>query len=161
DLSDDEFGRYVTQAALEDEVTNATPAGANPTLSAGGVVTGFLKGLGGVVSGLGNAVIHPIDTVSNLVSAQLAEPVKAYQAFKEGRSSEGLGHGAASLLPIVGPAAAHIGENIAETGDIGEGLGEAGALIASSPSIAGPALRGAGRAGQALAASRLGRSHLG
>jgi hypothetical protein len=46
-----------------------------------------------------------------------------------GAASEFVGHGAATILPVVGPAAAQVGEQIAE-GDVAGGLGGAAGLLA-------------------------------
>lgn len=82
---------------------------------------------------------------------------KAINAWREGRISEAAGHGAAALLPLLGPAAAHIGEQIG-TGDpetMARGVGDLTAL-AAAPAVA----RGAGAAARVggRAAQRAGRS---
>ena len=82
------------------------------------------------VSGLASAVAHPIDTGRALVGAQLEQGRKAVDAVKEGRYLEAAGHTGATLLPVLGPVAANIGEGIAESGDIAGGMGRAAGLIA-------------------------------
>jgi len=57
-----------------------------------------------------------------------AEVVKARKAYHEGRYYEAFGHGAASLIPLMGPWAAHIGER-AGSGDIGGALGEGAGVV--------------------------------
>lgn len=68
--------------------------------------------------------------VSNLLDAHKAEAQKTVAAYKAGNYSEALGHGLATALPIVGPAAAKAGEDIGR-GDTSYGLGEATGLIGS------------------------------
>lgn len=56
---------------------------------------------------------------------------------------EGAGHSVAAVAPLVGPAAAHAGEEIAE-GNIGRGVGEGVALVAA-PKVTGAVVKaGAG-----------------
>jgi hypothetical protein len=83
------------------------------------------------VKGIASAVAHPIDTVSGLVSAQGAQFGKAAEAAKRGGwsgASQALGHAAAGILPIVGPAAANVGEQIG-SGDVAGGLGAGAGLV--------------------------------
>lgn len=75
-----------------------------------------------------------------ILQGQGAEFVKAGTAAKEGRYSELLGHTAAGMLPVVGPAAASAGEQVA-SGDVAGGLGGGAGLLA--PFGAGPAVRAA------------------
>lgn len=82
------------------------------------------------VSGLASAVAHPIDTGRALVGAQLEQGRKAVDAVKEGRYLEAAGHTGATLLPVLGPVAANIGEDIAADGDIAGGLGRTVGLVA-------------------------------
>src|SRR5262252_74537 len=63
-----------------------------------------------IAEGLYGAVRHPIDTATAIGSQMLEQGRQAKQAFQEGRYSEAAGHGAAALLPVVGPAAAQVGE---------------------------------------------------
>lgn len=81
-----------------------------------------------IAKGLYNTVRHPIDTATDLVKAQGAELGQVPELVRQGRYSEAAGHGLAGVLPIVGPAAAHIGEKIGQ-GDVARGLGEATGLI--------------------------------
>lgn len=59
---------------------------------------------------------------------------------KLGAASETLGHGLATMLPVIGPAAANAGEQIA-SGDVAGGLGATAGLLA--PSAVAGAARGA------------------
>ena len=68
--------------------------------------------------------MSPIDTVKGLAGAQMDQFRKAGKAFQEGRYVEGIGQGAAGMLPVLGPAAASIGEQMG-SGDIAGGLGAA------------------------------------
>lgn len=153
-LSPEDFDAFVHEAAMREEAAkgaSVAPGGANPRLDATGVLGGFLRGATGMVTGLANTVAHPIDTAGNLIRSQFGQFGKAYDDVKAGHYVEAGGHTAAGLLPLVGPAAAGIGERIAETGDVGEGIGE-GALLAAtaSPSVTGPVMRGAGRGAKAF-----------
>ncbi len=81
------------------------------------------------VQGLAHAALHPIDTASNILSAQGAELGKARDLVGQGRYVEAVGHAGAAALPVLGPMAAQAGERIA-SGDVAGGLGEATGLIA-------------------------------
>lgn len=101
----------------------------------GSAVGRFASGVGemlnpiAIAGGLYNTVRHPIDTGRALVGAHVEQLGKARDAFGEGRYSEAVGHGAAGLLPVVGPIAADIGEQIGQ-GDIAGGMGRATGLLA-------------------------------
>jgi hypothetical protein len=106
-----------------------TPVTADPPpAESPSAVSRFASGLWQNVNpmGLVDAVRHPVDTAGQLLSAQVGEFRKAAQAPTV---SEMIGHGAAGLLPIVGPVAARAGETIAG-GDIAGGLGQATGLLA-------------------------------
>lgn len=90
-----------------------------------------------MVKGVAQAIANPIDTASALMAAQAGEGRKALADAKAGRYVEMLGHGAAAALPLLGPAAAAAGEQIA-SGDIAGGLGKAAGLIA--PAVVGAAV---------------------
>lgn len=96
------------------------------------------------VRGLAQAAAHPLETYDALVDASADQFTKAGQAWDEGRYSELIGHGAAGALPILGPAAAAAGEQLAE-GDVAGGLGTAAGLGIGTVA-AGPLARGVGRA---------------
>lgn len=68
--------------------------------------------------------------VSNLIDAHKAEAAKTVAAYKAGRYSEAAGHGLATVIPAVGPAAAKAGEDIGE-GNTAYGTGEAAGLLSS------------------------------
>jgi hypothetical protein len=83
------------------------------------------------VKGIASAVAHPIDTATGLIQAQGAQFGKAAEAAKRGGwsgASQALGHAAAGILPIVGPAAANVGEQIG-SGDVAGGLGAGAGLV--------------------------------
>lgn len=90
-----------------------------------------------MVKGVVHAVAHPVDTAEALVGAQVGEGRKALDLARQGRYTEAAGHSAAFALPVLGPAAAAAGEQIA-AGDVAGGLGKAGGLIA--PLAAGAVL---------------------
>jgi len=89
-----------------------------------------------MAQGLYGAVRHPIDTAQAVIGQQADQFGKAKQAFSEGRYSEAAGHGVASALPLIGPAAAGAGEQIG-SGDVAGGLGAASGLLATSAIPAG------------------------
>jgi hypothetical protein len=109
----------------------------------------------------------PMGLGPRLVGRLLIDPAmeqgrKAKDAFGQGRISEGLGHGAAALLPGIGPAAAGIGEQVG-SGDpetMARGVGDAGALAASGPAarLTGRMMTRAGQGAQAAGKSMFLRS---
>lgn len=109
----------------------------------GSAVGRFARNLGSALNpitaleGGAAALLHPIDTAKGLLAAQVNEGRKAIADAKAGRKIEGMGHAAAALLPLLGPAAAAAGEQIG-TGDVAGGLGKAVATIA--PLVAGDVL---------------------
>ena len=99
-----------------------------------------------MVTGLAQAVAHPVQTMGALAGAQRAQFGKAGEAFQRGGAAgmtEAVGHTLAGALPILGPMAADIGEQ-AGTGDI---AGALGAVVGSVAPVAaaGPVGRAAGR----------------
>jgi hypothetical protein len=84
-----------------------------------------------IVSGLYSAVRHPLDTGRALVDAQVNQGRQAVDLFRRGRISEGVGHSLAAAVPLVGPAAARVGEDIgsADPRRMARGLGEGAAMI--------------------------------
>lgn len=77
-----------------------------------------------MVTGAAHAVMNPGDTLNGMVDAASNEFTTAKNRWNEGRVSEAIGHGAAGLLPVIGPAAAAIGEQ-SNAGDV---AGAAGAM---------------------------------
>jgi hypothetical protein len=81
------------------------------------------------------ALRHPIDSLGLVLGAikdaHLGQASQAVDNFRQGRYAEAAGHGLASVLPVVGPAAAAAGEQIA-SGDIAGGLGAGVGLLAPS-----------------------------
>jgi hypothetical protein len=125
-----------TEAELEDvfSALSAQPKAPAPATgsAAGRFAEGAWENLNPVnmVKGVAGAVMHPIDTVKAAGSAMGSEWEKAGTAASQGRYSEAAGHGLAGSLPLVGPAAAAIGERIGE-GDVAGGVGAGTGLIAS------------------------------
>ncbi len=121
--------------------TSNQPAGS----AVGRFVSGVAQNLNpiSIVSGITQAVAHPLDTAKAQWDALEAERGKAYDLAKQGRYSEAVGHFAAGVLPLIGPPAAHAGERIA-SGDVAGGLGEGVGLIA--PAVLPVAKAGAGAA---------------
>ena len=123
-----------------------------------------LPAIGGVLGTVGDVVTgHPVvaagkvyDVGKGLVGAQSAEGKKAYDAagrllqsrsLTEGaiNASEAVGHGLASVIPVLGPLAAQAGERIGQ-GDVAGGLGQGAGVLA--PMGVRPAVQAATRAGQ-------------
>lgn len=96
------------------------------------------------VRGIAGAVAHPIDAATNIYNAQAEQFGKAAEDYRQGRYWEMGGHAAAGALPLVGPAAAEAGEQIA-AGDVAGGLGKGTGLLATvvGPSAARGAVKGA------------------
>ena len=78
--------------------------------------------------------------LKGMTLAQWEQLKQAADLIKQGRYVEGAGRGVAGLLPVVGPLAAGIGEDIAE-GRTDEAVGHLGALVA--PAGAAKVLKGA------------------
>lgn len=87
-----------------------------------------------MVKGLATAAIHPVDTASGIVNAQLDQAKQAYELGRRGGSwndyLEAAGHGVAAALPLIGPAAAEAGETFGR-GEIAKGLGQTVGLVGS------------------------------
>ena len=66
-------------------------------------------------------------TLRHIGAASAAEWEKAKEHFAQGRYSEAIGH-AAAVTPLIGPAAAAVGEQIG-SGDVAGGLGQATGLL--------------------------------
>ena len=102
----------------------------------GGAVSRFAGGVWDslnpveMAKGAYEAVRHPIQTAGNIYESHVGQAQKAFENMGQGRYSEAIGHGAAALLPIVGPAAANIGEELGKGEDIAGSLGKATGLIA-------------------------------
>jgi hypothetical protein len=76
------------------------------------------------------AIRHLIDSAELTAKALYEAHKEQIQKAKESPTlSEKIGHGAAALLPVIGPAAASAGENIGE-GNTARGLGQAAGLLA-------------------------------
>jgi hypothetical protein len=73
----------------------------------------------------------PLNTIGDLANAQIDQFRQAAGAARQGRYSEAVGHGIAGAVPIVGPAAANVGERIGQ-GDVAGGLGAATGLVSGT-----------------------------
>lgn len=96
-----------------------------------------------MVRGIGQAVQHPIQTARGIWNAQTSQFEQAADLASEGRYTEAAGHAAAGAVPLIGPAAAAAGEQIA-AGDVAGGLGRGTGLLVGA--LAPAAVRGATRA---------------
>lgn len=105
-----------------------------PAPPEGSAVGRFFSNAGAMVNpvsaaeGLYGAVRHPIDTASSILSASADQGQQAIDLAKQGRYTEAAGH-ALGAVPIIGPAAAKAGDQIAQ-GDIAGGLGTGAGLLA-------------------------------
>ena len=70
------------------------------------------------------------------MSARDEQAQKSGEAFGKGRYSEALGHGMAAALPVIGPGAAAIGEQIG-SGDVAGGMGAAMTSVLPVGALAG------------------------
>lgn len=140
-LSREEFDRYYGPAMAQ-----AIGTAENlPTAPEGSAFGRFVSNAASVlnpvaaVEGVYQAVRHPVTTTENLIGAQVGQGRQALSDVKRGRYAEAVGHGAAALLPLVGPAAAQTGEQIG-SGDVAGGLGR-GTALALAPTITEGALK--------------------
>jgi hypothetical protein len=78
-----------------------------------------------IVQGLGQAVMHPVDTAAGLWNAQGDLVLKAKQAFDAGDYVTAGRHALESLLPIIGPGMSAIGDKAGQPGKLPEAIGEA------------------------------------
>ena len=83
-----------------------------------------------------NPIEAQLQMAKGLVSSHGEQFQKSGEALGEGRYSEALGHGLAGALPVVGPGAAAIGEQIG-SGDVAGGLGAATASVLPVGALAG------------------------
>lgn len=129
---------------------DALKAGAQFAWKASGV-PGFVR------EGPIGAIKDQAGTVRDLLMAQFDQYQKAKAAEREGRTSEMVGHSVAAAIPVLGPMAAHAGEQIA-AGKVPELIGEVGAtaLTTALPAASRGAVRGARSQWQARAARKAG-----
>lgn len=139
-LTEEEFTRVIgfTMAQAIGEAESLPPK------PEGSVVGRFASNAGQMLNpmGLVDAIRHPIQTLENIGAASAEQGRQAAQAFGEGRNWEAAGH-AVGMLPVIGPAAAAAGEQIA-AGDVAGGLGKGAGLLAPVAAVQG--LRAAGKA---------------
>lgn len=170
-LSESDFHNWI-RPRLAAAVGEAESSPAKPEGSAlGRAASGAWSMLNPVemVKGAAHAIAHPIDTGSALISAQAGEFSKAIEAAKRGEWGylEAIGHAAAGALPVLGPVAARVGEQIGE-GDIAGGVGAAGGLVGGVllPAAAAKGAKsvtaripfGAGRTAEEIAAIEAGQA---
>lgn len=145
-LTKEEFDRWIgprfTGAVAEAEQKSPAPEG-----SAAGR---FLSGAGemlnpiSMLTGAYQAIRHPYETGASVLGSQMDQLHQAAELARGGRYVEAAGHGAAGLLPMLGPAAAGVGEQLAH-GDVAGGLGAAAGLMApaAAPGAVGKLARSA------------------
>lgn len=130
-LSEAEFYRYIApkfQEALGVAENSSAPVTGS---SVGRFLSGAAEMLNPVtaVTGIANAVMHPIDTATGMVNQAGQQFSQAKDLAQQGRYVEAAGHAAAGAIPVIGPAAAAAGEQIAG-GDIAGGLGKGAGMLA-------------------------------
>jgi hypothetical protein len=148
-LSEQDFYNWITpRLSFEVGKLEAQPAPLD-----GSAMSRFAAGAGemlnpvSLVKGIGSAVAHPIDTASNIYNASAEQGSKAKDAYQSGHYYEALGH-TIGMAPLIGPAAAEAGEQIAQ-GDIAGGLGKGvGMLI---PALGPAGARAAAKGVKAIA----------
>jgi hypothetical protein len=106
-----------------------------------------------MAKGAYQAVTSPIETVKGLAGAQWDQAKQAAALAQEGRYSEAAGHAGAAVLPVVGPIAAGVGEQIG-SGDVAGGLGAAAGLLTPNPLLTTAKVAGAVTAKPAAAIAR-------
>lgn len=127
-------GPRLEQALGEAENSNAPVSGAALRRFVSGAadmlnpVTAVKGAIGAVVPEAWGGT-GPINTARNILNAQGEQFSKAADDYQQGHYSEMAGHAVAGVLPIVGPAAANAGEQIAE-GDWAGGLGQGAGMLA-------------------------------
>lgn len=154
-------------AGAKQTLSKVGPVGGSHAVSAedfapqrtwGDTAASALKGAGkGVLDslyGMGHAILHPIDTLGDLTEARERLSEKAINAPT---TSEKIGYGVASGIPIFGPMLAGLGEEIG-TGDpehIGHAVGEIG-TAAALPEVLPRSVRALGDATEAIRGADLG-----
>lgn len=132
-MSDDQIRALVARydERTRDTAPQSVRSNREPDSALGRYVSGVWEMVNPVtiVKGLATAIANPIDTGRAIIEAQKTQLEKAREAYGEGRYSEMVGHGAAGVLPVIGPAAADIGEQIG-SGDVAGGLGRATGIVA-------------------------------
>jgi hypothetical protein len=124
------MGGQPRKPASPDDFTDRKPAPQGSAVSR--AASGAWEMLNPITAlgGLAQAVASPIETGKALIGAQIDQGRKAVDAVREGRYVEAAGHAGGAILPVLGPMAAGIGEDIAESGDIATGVGRvAGAVV--------------------------------
>lgn len=129
------------RAHLWDLRGQATPAVSAPVESAPmpSATSRFLSNAGEMLNpvtiaqGLYGAVRHPVDTATNIGTAQWEQARQAWELAKNADTwedyLEALGRTGAAALPVLGPVAAEAGEQIG-AGDVAGGLGKAVGVLA-------------------------------
>lgn len=133
----------------------ATVAAASATPEAPGAISRFMAPIGDAIAGIAKAPaalmhgasrymdsldeasrgnIGPMsdlgtDAAHSVIDPAVDQAKKGGAAFDAGHYSEAAGHGAAALLPVVGPQAAHAGETMG-SGNVAGGLGETAVALA-------------------------------
>lgn len=132
------------------QVKTARPEDFAPEVSGpdGSAVGRFLSNAGEMlnpvtaVKGIASAIADPMAALSGIYEASAGQYGKAREAVGRGDYLQAVGH-AGGMVPLIGPAAAEAGEQIA-SGDISGGLGKGAGLVLGA-GVAGPATRMVGR----------------
>lgn len=133
-LSEQDFYRYIGPKFQE----ALGVAENSPKQAEGSAVGRFLSNAGEMlnpvtmVTGIAGAIAHPIDTATGMVKQAGQQFGQAKDLYQQGgvlNTIAAAGHAAAGAIPVIGPAAAGAGEQIAG-GDIAGGLGKGAGMLA-------------------------------
>lgn len=91
-----------------------------------------------MATGVYNSFRHPIDTATGILNQANDQRLKAHEAQDRGDYGEMAARSLAAAIPIVGPMAAQVGEQIG-SGDVAGGLGKATGIAAlyAAPKLLG------------------------
>lgn len=155
-------GQDVTDLIKSGTPPPPSPAPAEESPSWLGSAVKFAEGVGSqinpveIAKGIFGAITSPIQTVKGLTEAQIDQFKKGKDLYDQGRYTEAVGHALAGALPLVGPAAANIGEDIG-AGNVAHGLGAATGLVGTvlAPGAVKPAAEAVAGTGLAESAANM------
>lgn len=130
-LDEATFNRWIgpTMTAAIQEAELQPPAQQGSALGRFGSNLGAMLNPIEMAKGAYQAVRHPIDTATAVVGAMGDQWSQGIDLAKQGRIVEGIGHMGAGTIPVIGPTAANIGEQIGQ-GDVAGGFGATAGLLA-------------------------------
>jgi hypothetical protein len=139
DLFDFRLGKTPTPSVAPSPAS--VPASGPEGSAVGRFVSGAWEYLNpvSIVSGLAQTVRHPLDTAEAMTQQMAQQRDQGRSLMQQGRTTEGVGHYMAGVVPFIGPPAVRAGEAIA-SGDVAGGMGQATGLLA--PVLAKPIAQG-------------------